>query len=102
MQLKINSYVTIDNKHVIRALADADEYTLQQLGLAKVHETEMVVRRPPPDEARQTPTIEHVITAASRGDLPEFIERARQFLDEQGVFVRTDRLLAKLREVAHA
>lgn len=52
MQLKINSYVTIDNKHVIRALADADEHTLSQLGLAKVHETEMVVRRPPPDEAR--------------------------------------------------
>jgi hypothetical protein len=103
MQLRINTYVTIHDSHVIKALADAGADTLSSLGLTKIFPGQMVVSRPLPEEASQTSTIEQVITAASRGDLFEFIERTCQFLDENaGVFVRTDRLLAKLREVSHA
>lgn len=97
MQLRINSYVSILDKHVIRALADADDYTLSQLGLAKVADYQMVVRRPPPDEVYQTPIVEHMIVAAARGDIGGFVEQTARLLDEQGVFIRTDRLLDPVR-----
>lgn len=79
--------VDIDVDEIVENL-DTDD--LKQLGLAKLAE-------------RSDASIAELIRlAALRGDVETFIECTRQLLDEEmDTFVRTDRLLAKLREPAH-
>jgi hypothetical protein len=80
--------VEVDVTDIIDEL-DADD--LKELGLTKLA------------ERSDAPITEQIRLAAVRGDVETFIECTRQLLDEKmDVFVRTDRLLAKLREVSHA
>lgn len=77
--------VEIEVEDIVEKL-DADD--LKQLGLIKM-------------AAAGGAITAQIHLAAVRGDLPAFIEHTRQLLDEKmDVFIRTDRLLANLREVA--
>lgn len=102
MQLKINAYVSIANEHVIQAIADAPPSTLCEVGLTKIGPHERVVPALGYEEMIPTPTIERIRLAAIRGDVKAFIELTCQMLDEDlDLFVRSDHLLGKLKEVAH-
>lgn len=102
MSLQVNTYVDIDDDDVIEALSDASDAKLVKYGLRRCSPDSRVVVVPP-GFGHETPIPEQIRLAAVRGDLPAFIEHTRQLLDEEGgVFIRTDHLLAKLREVSHA
>lgn len=102
MSLQVRTYVDVDGEDVLEALSDVSDAKLISYGLKRCNpESKVVVV--PPGFGHETPIPEQIRLAAVRGDLPAFIEHTRQLLDEEGgVFIRTDRLLAKLREVSHA
>jgi len=101
MSLQVSTYVDIDSEDVLEALDGVSDAKLISYGLRRCNPESRVVVVPP-GFGHETPIPEQIRLDAVRGDLPAFIEHTRQLLDEEaGVFVRTDRLLAKLREVHH-
>ncbi len=91
-------YVDVDLEEVVEDLDDAD---LKELGLVRVKSGQKIADEAPPGFGNETPVVEQIRMVAVRGDLPAFIEATRSLLDEQGIFLRTDRLLPAAREVAH-
>lgn len=98
MYRTVRADVEIDVEDVIGKLDDDD---LKELGLRRTRPKSNETAYTPHGFGHETPVQEVIRTACMRGDLPGFIEATRQMLDEEGIFLRVDRLLAKLREPAH-
>lgn len=96
-------YLHVPTSVVLEAVEELSDAELSGYGLTRIKEGQVVTEAPPcAGFGKETPIPEQIRLAAVRGDLPAFIEHTRQLLDEEGgVFIRTDRLLAKLREVSH-
>jgi hypothetical protein len=97
----MSRYVTVDAEvfaaDVIEHLDDAE---LKEFGLRRIAAKQSDAAEFGSGFGRETPTQESIRMACLRGDLPAFIEATRQLLDEEGIFLRTDRLMPA-REMVH-
>lgn len=84
----MRNYVTVEVDVDLDDVIDRlDEEDLKDLGFMKVGEAGAADER--------------IRMACLRGDRPGFIEATARLLDAKGIFLRTDRLLPAVREVAH-
>lgn len=97
-------YLHVHTSTVLEAVQELSDAELAGYGIARIKEGQVITDAPPCGGfGHETPIPEQIRLAAVRGDLPAFIEFTRQLLDESaGVFVRADRLLAKLHQVIAA
>lgn len=97
-------YLHVPTSVVLEAVEELSDTELSVYGITRIKEGQVVTDAPPcAGFGHETPIPEQIRVAAVRGDLPAFIEYTRQLLDERDdVFVRTDRLLANVREGATA
>lgn len=95
-------YISVEvDVEISDVLEEMDDDDLKLYGLRRFVSTKTTGGEFAKGFGRETPVQEAIRTACLRGDLPGFIEATRQMLDEEGIFLRTDRLLPAVREVAH-
>lgn len=99
MRHTITVDVDVDIDEILEDLGDED---LKDHGLTRIVDPKKARPGAPAGFGRETPRVDVVMQAALHGDLAAFIEATHQLLREQELFMRTDRLLAQVREVAHA